>query len=46
MRVRLGRVRLTGGETEVLATSVLDAERIPARPFAQLYHKRRGVEER
>jgi hypothetical protein len=27
-----------------LATSVLDAERIPARLFAQLYHKRWGVE--
>jgi hypothetical protein len=45
MRVRLVRVRLSGGETEVLATSVLDAERIPARLFAQLYHKRWGVEE-
>jgi hypothetical protein len=40
----LVRVRLKGGETEVLATSVLDAERIPARLFAQLYHKRWGVE--
>lgn len=45
MRVRLVRVRLSGGDTEVLATSVLDAERIPARLFAQLYHKRWGVEE-
>ena len=45
IRVRLVRVRLSGGETEVLATSVLDAERIPARLFAQLYHKRWGVEE-
>jgi hypothetical protein len=45
IRVRLVRVRLKGGETEVLATSVLDAERIPARLFAQLYHKRWGVEE-
>ena len=44
IRVRLVRVRLSGGETEVLATSVLDAERIPARLFAQLYHKRWGVE--
>ncbi len=44
MRVRLVRVRLSGGETEVLATSVLDAERLP-RLFAQLYHKRWGVEE-
>ena len=45
MRVRLVRVRLSGGETEVLATFVLDAKRIPARLFAQLYHKRWGVEE-
>lgn len=44
IRVRLVRVRLTGGETEVLATSVRDAECIPARLFAQLYHKRWGVE--
>jgi len=45
IRVRLVRVRLKGGETEVLVTSVLDAERIPARLFGQLYHKRWGVEE-
>jgi len=45
IQVRLVRVRLKGGETEVLATSVLDVERIPARLFAQLYHKRWGVEE-
>jgi hypothetical protein len=29
------RVRVRDGETEVLATSVLDAERIPAPLFAQ-----------
>ena len=45
IRVRLVRVRLKGGDTEVLATSVLDEQRIPARLFAQLYHKRWGVEE-
>ena len=45
IRVRLVRVRLKGGETEVLATSVLDTERVPARLFAPLYHKRWGVEE-
>jgi len=45
IQVRLVRVRLKGGESEVLATSVLEAERIPARLFAQLYHKRWGVEE-
>ena len=45
IQVRLVRIRLKGGETEVLATSVLDEERLPARLFAQLYHKRWGVEE-
>ena len=45
LRVRLVRVRLKGGETEVLATSVLDAERIEDRMFAQLYFRRWGVEE-
>ena len=43
--VRLVRVRLKGGATEVLATSVLDAERIPARLFGQLYHTRWGVDD-
>jgi hypothetical protein len=42
--VRLVRVRLRGGETEVLATSVLDEARLPARLFAQLYHRRWSVE--
>lgn len=45
IRVRLLRVRLKGGETEVLATSILDEKRLPARLFAQLYHRRWGVEE-
>jgi hypothetical protein len=45
LRVRLVRVRLRGGETEVLATSVLDEARLPARLFAQLYHRRWSVEE-
>ncbi len=43
--VRLVRVRLKGGETEILVTSVLDEQRLPSRLFAQLYHKRWGVEE-
>lgn len=45
IRVRLVRVRLKGGETEVLATSVLDEQRLPARLFASLYHRRWSVEE-
>lgn len=45
IRVRLVRVRLKGGDTEVLATSVLDEQRIPERLFAQLYHRRWSVEE-
>jgi len=45
IRIRLVRVRLKGGETELLATSVLDEQRLPARLFAQLYHRRWGVEE-
>jgi hypothetical protein len=45
IRVRLVRVCLRGGETEVLATSILEEERLPARLFAQLYHRRWSVEE-
>ena len=45
LRVRLVRVHLSGGETEVLATSVLDEKRLPARCFAALYHKRWSTEE-
>jgi hypothetical protein len=45
VRVRLVRVRLKGGDTEVLVTSVLEEERLPARLFAQLYHRRWSVEE-
>jgi hypothetical protein len=45
IRVRLVRVTLRGGETEVLATSVLDEERLPARLFGALYHKRWSAEE-
>jgi hypothetical protein len=45
IRVRLVRVRLPGGETEVLATSVLEEERLPARLFKALYHRRWGAEE-
>lgn len=45
IRIRLVRVRLKGGETEVLATAVLDEQRLPTRLFGQLYHRRWGVEE-
>jgi hypothetical protein len=45
LRVRLVRVRLKGGETEVLVTSILDEERLPARLFGQLYHRRWNTEE-
>jgi hypothetical protein len=45
LRIRLVRVRLKGGETEVLATSVLDTERLPNRAFGALYHKRWNVGE-
>jgi len=45
IRVRLVRVHLRGGETEVLATSVLEEERLPARLFGALYHQRWSAEE-
>lgn len=44
LRVRLITVRLTTGELEVLATSLLDPQRYPTEPFAQVYHWRWGVE--
>ena len=44
--IRLVRVRLKGGDTEVLATSVLDEQRLPSKAFGALYHKRWGVEEK
>lgn len=43
--VRLVRVDLPSGETEILITSVLASERIPANEFKALYHLRWGVEE-
>ncbi|MBK1720360.1 IS4 family transposase, partial [Thiocystis violacea] len=45
IRVRLVRVRLPDGETEVLAPSILEEERLPARLFKALYHRRWGAEE-
>lgn len=43
--VRLVRVRLRGGVTEVLATSLLDEQRYPSALFASLYHQRWSTEE-
>jgi len=43
--LRLIRVKLKGGETEVLATSLLDEEAYPMGWFKRLYHLRWGVEE-
>ncbi len=44
-RVRLIRVPLPGGKTEVLATSLLDSKVFPAEEFAALYHQRWRIEE-
>lgn len=43
--VRLVRVELDSGETEVLITSLLDTERFRAREFKKLYHFRWFIEE-
>lgn len=42
--LRLIRVILETGDTEILATSLLDSERYPACDFKSLYHLRWGVE--
>jgi hypothetical protein len=39
LRIRLIRVTLPTGETEVLATSLLDTKAFPAELFADLYHR-------
>lgn len=44
VQLRLIRVPLATGETEILATSLRDAQRFPAAEFAGLYHLRWGVE--
>jgi hypothetical protein len=44
LRVRLITVRLSTGELEVLATSLLDPERYPTEDFAGLYWRRWGQE--
>ncbi len=45
MRLRLIRVELDSGETEVLITSLTDCEKYPFHLFAELYHDRWPVEE-
>jgi hypothetical protein len=45
IRVRLVRVDLEGGGTEVLCTSLLDAEKYTCGDIAELYHFRWNVEE-
>jgi len=45
VRIRLIRVTLANGQTEVLATSLLDEDAWPTAWFKHLYHLRWGVEE-
>lgn len=45
IRLRLIKVALPGGETEILATSLLDEDAYPTPGFKRLYHLRWGVEE-
>jgi hypothetical protein len=44
LTIRLIRVRLSTGEYEVLASTLLDMQRYPTELFAELYHCRWGVE--
>jgi hypothetical protein len=44
VRLRLIRVELPSGETEILATSLLDQQAFPVELFADLYHRRWGIE--
>jgi hypothetical protein len=43
--LRLIRVRLKGGEEEILITSLLDEDAFPSHLFKHLYHLRWGIEE-
>jgi hypothetical protein len=45
IKVRLIRVELSTGETEILITSLTDMDKHPVNIFADLYHKRWPVEE-
>jgi hypothetical protein len=44
LKVRFISVRLSTGELEVLATSLLDEETYPAQEFLKVYYKRWGIE--
>jgi hypothetical protein len=44
IQVRLLRVELPGGETEILITTLLDSRKYPAKLFMKLYFMRWGVE--
>ena len=44
IKVRLLRVELPSGETELLITSLLDSKKYPTKIFKELYFKRWGVE--
>ena len=44
LAVRMLRIELKTGETELLMTSLLDAEKYPHKEFAQLYFKRWNIE--
>jgi len=45
LTLRLLRIELENGETEILCTSLLDRETFPHDAFAELYHQRWFVEE-
>jgi len=45
LKLRLIRIKLENGETEILITSLLDSEVYPHEQFAELYHLRWPVEE-
>lgn len=44
LKVRFIKVSLPNGETEILATSLLDTEQFPTADFGKLYHLRWGIE--
>ena len=44
MQVRLVRVDLPGGETEILITTLLDSKKYPTKMFMKLYFLRWGIE--
>src|SRR5690606_9127126 len=45
LSVRLVKVSLSTGETEILCTSLLDPDQFPITDFQELYHKRWTAEE-